>query len=619
MTAETIASRIRTGSVRTQIIVGFGLILGLTFLIVLINYAALQNVEAGIEATVDEASRVRELGLDIQNSFLLARQEEQLFLGQWRVLGFENAVERHVTANREHLAEARAGLAELDALIETRGTERFAALSGTVASLSPWLEDYEAAFLATVNQIEVRTRADGLENQLADTLEALESAVTPLADATFLRLVLQISANEQAFFNTGQQQYVDQTRLLLSQFRDQVSAATAFSLSSGGTSDATLLSLASSHASAFDQLVTLQRDIDINTAIFEEVTTDIAAATDQIGEGALEGLRTAREQLQRRVNSSLLISLLVGIIALAVGVTAAYFLARRILTPLEELTVAAQKIGRGNLQHRVPVTGSDEFGALGLVFNQMTAQLGELIGSLEKVVADRTRALTTSFRVSRRLSTILDQEQLVAEVVEQIRSAFDYYHVHIYLFDESQQRLIMAGGTGEAGRAMLAAGHQLKRGQGLVGRAANRGQTILVSNVAQDPRWLPNPLLPATRSEAAVPITLGNRVLGVLDVQHDRISGLSESDAELLQSIANQVAIALQNASLYEEAQRAARREALVNAINQKIQQAGTVEGVLQVAAQELGQALTASRTSLQLHLERDGGDSLPGGRSGDL
>jgi GAF domain-containing protein len=248
----------------------------------------------------------------------------------------------------------------------------------------------------------------------------------------------------------------------------------------------------------------------------------------------------------------------------------------------------------------------------------MAGQLRNLVGSLEQLVATRTRALATSFEVSRRLSTILDREQLVSEVVEQIRAAFDYYHVHIYLLDDSKQQLVMVGGTGEAGQAMLAAGHKLARGQGLVGRAAEIRQAVLVPDVTREPTWLPNPLLPGTRSEVAVPIMLGDQVQGVLDVQHDIPAGLEQIDVQLLQSIANQVAIALQNAELYDSAQRTADRETTVNIINQQIQQAVTVEGVLQVAARELGKALNADRTSVQVGMARSRTDKQLSGQIGE-
>ncbi|HXF84681.1 MAG TPA: GAF domain-containing protein [Anaerolineales bacterium] len=224
----------------------------------------------------------------------------------------------------------------------------------------------------------------------------------------------------------------------------------------------------------------------------------------------------------------------------------------------------------------------------------------------EELIAQRAVQLQIVANISNVVSTILDQEKLLQTVVDLTRDQFRLYHAHIYLLNEAGDTLVLAAGAGEVGRQMVAAGHSipLSREQSLVARAARERQGVTVNDVTQAPDFLPNPLLPDTRSEMAVPMIVGEKLIGVFDVQSDQVGRFTEEDINIQTTLAAQVAVAIQNARSFAEAQRKAEREAILNAISQKIQSATSVEAVLQIAARELGRALGAPLTIAQLGLK---------------
>ncbi len=287
------------------------------------------------------------------------------------------------------------------------------------------------------------------------------------------------------------------------------------------------------------------------------------------------------------------------ILAILIG----FVLERSITRPVSDLQEGTESFRTERKPTNLEVVGNDELTTLARTFNQLTGELSTVYQNLEQQVADRTQALQASFQVSQRLSTILDPQELAKSVVDEIKNAFGYYHVHIYLFDETHDNLVMVGGTGEAGEVMLRRGHKIPHGKGLVGRASESNEVILVQDTSEDPGWLPNPLLPDTQSEVAVPIASGDNVLGTLDVQENRKAGFSSQAVDLLQAIASQIAIAVQNSRLYGMAQRKAENETRASMILEKIQSATTIESVLQVALRDLGDALNVSRGRIQVGL----------------
>ncbi len=241
--------------------------------------------------------------------------------------------------------------------------------------------------------------------------------------------------------------------------------------------------------------------------------------------------------------------------ALILGVVTALTV-RQVLKPVGRLTETATAIAGGDLQRTAPAESADEFGVLGRAFNQMTGRLRDLIGSLEQRVADRTadleqRAvqLTTVAEVGRAATSTLDPGKLVQQTVDLLRERFDLYYAGLFLVDERGEYAVLEAGTGEPGRVMKEQGHKLLvGGESMVGAACAERKAHIALDVGHEAVRFANPLLPDTRSEMALPLVVGGRVLGALDVQSTRPAAFTDEDIAVMQLAADQVAVAVDNA-----------------------------------------------------------------------
>jgi signal transduction histidine kinase/DNA-binding response OmpR family regulator len=177
----------------------------------------------------------------------------------------------------------------------------------------------------------------------------------------------------------------------------------------------------------------------------------------------------------------------------------------------------------------------------------------QIQGSLKR----RASQVQTVTEVAQDIAATPNLDVLFRQVVNLVQQRFGYYHAHVYTLDDGD--LVMREGTGEAGRKIKEAGHKIPliAQKSLVARAARAGKPVLVTNVLQEQSWLPNPLLPETKSELAVPIKLGNQVLGVLDVQSDTVGSLDAEDQILLMGLCGQIAVAINNRRLEDKRRQA--------------------------------------------------------------
>jgi PAS domain S-box-containing protein len=182
----------------------------------------------------------------------------------------------------------------------------------------------------------------------------------------------------------------------------------------------------------------------------------------------------------------------------------------------------------------------------------ITARI-QLEQEIQESLERRGRQVEVSTQVSQYIAAATDVNDLYQRVVTQVREQFGYYHTQILRYDPAQNAVALVSGYGDVGAKMLAAGHQLPMGTGLIGTAAATGETVLRPSLADDPDWQPNPLLPYTKGEIAVPIKLGEDILGVLDVQSNLAGALNTDDQLVLEGLCGQIAIAIENTRLRQE------------------------------------------------------------------
>jgi PAS domain S-box-containing protein len=267
------------------------------------------------------------------------------------------------------------------------------------------------------------------------------------------------------------------------------------------------------------------------------------------------------------------------------------------------------------------VTVDDELRVLNTIKTPLRDAEGNVWGVLgfgrdvterERLLTDlarRSTQLQTAAEVSRAASSILNPDELMRQVVNLVRERFELYYAGLFLVDqtgewtgEAGRWAVLRAGTGEAGRIQLEQGHKLEiGGESMVGWCVANKQARIALDVGEEAVRFENPLLPETRSEMALPLIVRGQVIGAMTVQSTQESAFSDEDVAVLQTMADQLAVAIENARLFEQAQMRAERERLVRTITNRAHQGADAEAIMRITLQELGQILGATQSIMRL------------------
>jgi anti-anti-sigma factor len=295
-------------------------------------------------------------------------------------------------------------------------------------------------------------------------------------------------------------------------------------------------------------------------------------------------------------------------------------------TPLQEagfsaiaalplITEAGHVGGALLLQRRRDVPFGEEIAFLTPILQQVSLAVSNLIfreareRETSQMLAQRTTEMQLTTEVAQAIASAIELDDLFERVVTLVKERFGYYHVHVYQHAPERGILELAAGYGEPGRIMRERGHTIQVGSGLTGAAAATGEPVLASDVRDWENWLPNDLLPDTKSEVAVPIKMGDEVLGVLDVQDDQVGALTLDTQVLLQGLCGQIAIAIQNTRLLQETQASLRRTDLLLDLSTALSSLTEPEAIADALTEQLMSISSIERCSVTLCSEYDAQD----------
>ena len=268
--------------------------------------------------------------------------------------------------------------------------------------------------------------------------------------------------------------------------------------------------------------------------------------------------------IKNRINSyslSIELYVIVSILSILAAFTLGNQLLRSIIIPIQKTIEASESFAAGEFQTRVQYATDDEAGLISRAFNKLAEEIESKQKSIQlrgNDLENKTSKLETIAKVSREITSFRDLASLLTAATNLIYENFGYYHVGIFLLDERKEFAVLAASNSEGGKRMLERGHLLKVGEtGIVGYVSQSLEARIALDVGKDAVFFNNPDLPETRSELALPLVVNTQILGVLDVQSTHPEAFDQEDIKTLYILADQLAIAIQNANLFSEAEKA--------------------------------------------------------------
>jgi GAF domain-containing protein/HAMP domain-containing protein len=558
----------------------FSVLFIFTVVIAAVTLAGLNRTQTAYEDAVAQGIEIRRLSDQLDKSLLQARESEANFLRYWREQGFDTAYKNHVVPHTQDVADMREDLKQLSDFAPVVGTlftgnATQMQYEADIAALTQNVDVYDSIFNALVEAHRKKGFDDStdFESQFRIAAQNMDSGLfygqagIEQVKVSFLRLRI----SEKNYVATASPAYAIEINTLLPLLEEQIKATENLD----PDAKAELLKQANIYQTAFDALVALDqqitnynKDLLNSSTTVEELTAKIRSLGEQV---AAKDIDTARSNSAQTFTASIVTVFVV----LAVSILLAITLSQQLTRPILSLTKTAREISAGKFDMQAQVNSTDEIGMLAQTFNSMTGQLQGALQNLDRRAKEleqrtiqleltsqqsdkRAQQLQTIAEIARNISAEKNLNKLLPEITQTVSERFGFYHVGIFLLDDSRKYAVLLASNSPGGQEMLRRQHRLEVGQvGIVGNVTSTGKPRIALDTGADAIYFNNPDLPQTRSEVALPLKFEEQVIGALDIQSTDINAFSDEDIKVLTTLSDQVSLAIQNVRLFNQIEKA--------------------------------------------------------------
>lgn len=505
-----------------------------------------QQLQTSLAAAVEMQALSQNMQTDIES---MDRLESLLVEQQYGWSSFELNRPGLAKEYQELAGRIQSSGAEIEALsgdILAEGDE-LTSLHTDVSSTNTVMADSTAYFEDMLNVVGELTLADtGALDRLDSQGDELEAATAELADADLLSEMVLIRNLERALVEGGGLAVMQDLRSAAQDYLTVYQERTP-----GGPQELAVQRLVSDYIDRAEEVSGLLMRLNATytasqnrKASGRSTISRLVTFVNLQREAQLDAIDALQTTFSRILFGGMALMLVIGSFA-------TFIFGRSLSGSANNLLDLIEQFERGEFSARAEVTGSDEFNQMASGFNTMADQIEDLVQGLEQRVAERTRDLNITANIGHAVSAQRDPRALMDEVVELIRQRFGYYHAQVFLLDEAGERAELVASTGNAGRELLARRHALDVGsQSVIGQVTARGEPVVTLDTDTSTVHFRNELLPDTRAEMALPMRVGDAVIGALDVQSVAPDAFNEDVVAVFQIMADQLAIALENARL---------------------------------------------------------------------